>query len=542
MYETFSLTVSFFQKVSFGVSNMKVFISYDRDNKLLCDKVKDDLESVSSIVALRDTSDHEYGENLKERIRTEQIKSSDVVIVLITKESVNSDWVKTEIAWADEQGKRIVPIVEEGVEWTSIPSLDSEAEYVQYDPSDYSSMLKELKNFAKDLASTANTSLNKGSQSGKKGSSLGLIDSDTIDRVKMVKTEDFTPILRKQLVDNAEDVIRNFFSDPSFGTFVNIGTLSTDSDTVIMREDTLINLLQASHRGSGKAFRYAGYKTGILFGVGLIDWLLDKTKKVMKRPALPRHSRDLINTAIDIDERSSWGEIQLGELKRNGAHQTWKAPISISKSFLGKSSTNKSEDKIKFQEVYPIFWQTYLESTFTAALATWGGVRESESKDHDVQRLQAKIEKKEEGSEDLNFKLKVFSPPLYGKTYHNIQQELLLPYLNEEYKTVHGRARTTIEGFMRELSGAEETERENLPNGFQWLVRNVSDEAKEAVATLQRARNSLHKGTHVPGDVSKNQASRDLKLAAGAIFMAMRDLSEEEIDEKELQNQITPSN
>jgi len=72
------------------------------------------------------------GEQLAKKV-FEQIRSSDCVAVLLTRNGMRSNWVQQEIGFAISSRKPLIPLVERGVERKDLGALQRR-EFIQYDP------------------------------------------------------------------------------------------------------------------------------------------------------------------------------------------------------------------------------------------------------------------------------------------------------------------------------------------------------------------------------------------------------------------------
>lgn len=88
------------------------------------------------------------GERLDKKI-TNQIKSSDCVVVLLTQNGIRSNWVQQEIGIA-LNNKPIIPIVEKGIDQRELAILQG-IEYIEYDSLQYQQALTKLSTYIKKL-------------------------------------------------------------------------------------------------------------------------------------------------------------------------------------------------------------------------------------------------------------------------------------------------------------------------------------------------------------------------------------------------------
>jgi hypothetical protein len=79
-----------------------------------------------------------------------QIRGSDCIVVLLTRNGMRSTWVHQEIGYSLEQSKPIIPIVEKGVESKDLGALQGK-EYVEYDPHRYDEAINKLVSYVESL-------------------------------------------------------------------------------------------------------------------------------------------------------------------------------------------------------------------------------------------------------------------------------------------------------------------------------------------------------------------------------------------------------
>lgn len=84
------------------------------------------------------------GKRLSEKI-SENIESSDCVLVLLTQESVRSTWVQQEIGIAERANKLIIPVVERGVRVSGI--LEGR-EYIKFDKENPWNTIEDINRYA----------------------------------------------------------------------------------------------------------------------------------------------------------------------------------------------------------------------------------------------------------------------------------------------------------------------------------------------------------------------------------------------------------
>ena len=89
------------------------------------------------------------GQSLDEKV-FEQIRGSDCIVALLTRNGIRSNWVQQEIGYSLQRDKLVIPIVEKGVEPKDLASLQGR-EYIEYDPYQYQEALNRLSTYVKSL-------------------------------------------------------------------------------------------------------------------------------------------------------------------------------------------------------------------------------------------------------------------------------------------------------------------------------------------------------------------------------------------------------
>lgn len=79
-----------------------------------------------------------------------QIKKSDCIVALLTRNGMRSSWVQQEIGFSLQQGKTVIPIVEKGIEPKDLAALQGR-EYIEYDRYEYQQALNKLSTYVKSL-------------------------------------------------------------------------------------------------------------------------------------------------------------------------------------------------------------------------------------------------------------------------------------------------------------------------------------------------------------------------------------------------------
>jgi len=71
------------------------------------------------------------GERLDKKV-FEQIKKSDCIVALLTRNGMRSSWVQQEIGYSLQRDKPVIPMVEKGIESKDLAALQGR-EYIEYD-------------------------------------------------------------------------------------------------------------------------------------------------------------------------------------------------------------------------------------------------------------------------------------------------------------------------------------------------------------------------------------------------------------------------
>ncbi len=89
------------------------------------------------------------GERLDKKV-FEQIKKSDCIVVLLTRNGMRSSWVQQEIGYSLQRDKPVIPMVEKGIEPKDLAALQGR-EYIEYDRYQYQQALSKLSTYVKSL-------------------------------------------------------------------------------------------------------------------------------------------------------------------------------------------------------------------------------------------------------------------------------------------------------------------------------------------------------------------------------------------------------
>lgn len=89
----------------------KIFISYSHNNIDKVELIVNELKKHSILEALVIASNREAGKLLSEKVKT-GIKDAQIILPIITEESINEQWINQEIGYATALNKKIMPIVQ----------------------------------------------------------------------------------------------------------------------------------------------------------------------------------------------------------------------------------------------------------------------------------------------------------------------------------------------------------------------------------------------------------------------------------------------
>jgi len=113
----------------------KVFIAYGEEDKEFAESIYESVEKLG-LECYAFTKVHRSGNWIPET-DLEEIKSSEYFVVIITSNSINSQWVNQEIGVAYALGKRFIPICEENI-ISEIKGFIQNVECIRYRTGSYS--------------------------------------------------------------------------------------------------------------------------------------------------------------------------------------------------------------------------------------------------------------------------------------------------------------------------------------------------------------------------------------------------------------------
>jgi len=91
----------------------EIFISYSRDDKDLVHPFVEQINQTLSIDCWIDLKGIEGGDEFEEVIM-KAINECQIVLFMLSDNSLKSDWTKREVYYAEDEGKRIVPVLVNG--------------------------------------------------------------------------------------------------------------------------------------------------------------------------------------------------------------------------------------------------------------------------------------------------------------------------------------------------------------------------------------------------------------------------------------------
>lgn len=89
------------------------------------------------------------GERIDKKV-FEEIKRSDCIVALLTRNGIRSNWVQQEIGYSLQCNKPVIPVVEKGIDPKDLAAL-SGREYIEYDPHQYQQGLIKLSTYIRSL-------------------------------------------------------------------------------------------------------------------------------------------------------------------------------------------------------------------------------------------------------------------------------------------------------------------------------------------------------------------------------------------------------
>src|SRR5436305_7593223 len=111
------------------MSNKKIYISSSqRDSDLAHDLAKRLDKPGLQVMTPAGSVDGE--DNIKNKV-TEELRKADEIIMILTKNSVDSQWLLFELGYATSLGKHVTPLIQ-GIESEELPDIIKQMEYVKY--------------------------------------------------------------------------------------------------------------------------------------------------------------------------------------------------------------------------------------------------------------------------------------------------------------------------------------------------------------------------------------------------------------------------
>lgn len=108
----------------------KIFISASSKDLDLARDLAKRLDKSGLKVVMPKPAESANGEYIKARIR-EVLQTVSEVIVILTQNSVNNQWVMFEIGYATSSGVHVTPIIQ-GIEPRELPEIIKQMDYVKY--------------------------------------------------------------------------------------------------------------------------------------------------------------------------------------------------------------------------------------------------------------------------------------------------------------------------------------------------------------------------------------------------------------------------
>jgi nucleoside 2-deoxyribosyltransferase len=107
----------------------KIFISSSRRDSDLAHDLAKRLDK-AGLKVIPPAENIDAGESIKAKIR-EELRKADEVIVVLTKNSLDSQWLLFEMGYATSLGKHVTPLIQ-GIEPKELPEIIKQMEYVKY--------------------------------------------------------------------------------------------------------------------------------------------------------------------------------------------------------------------------------------------------------------------------------------------------------------------------------------------------------------------------------------------------------------------------
>jgi nucleoside 2-deoxyribosyltransferase len=89
------------------------------------------------------------GERLDEKV-FEQIRKSDCIVALLTRNGMRSNWVQHELGYSLREGKPVIPLVQKGADVRDLGALQIR-EYIEYNPYQYDDAFSKLVSYVESL-------------------------------------------------------------------------------------------------------------------------------------------------------------------------------------------------------------------------------------------------------------------------------------------------------------------------------------------------------------------------------------------------------
>lgn len=107
-----------------------IFFSHNSSDRQWCEWLAADAEELDITVYLAEHDPHP-GQNLADKVK-DNIKQSNALVVLLTKNSASSSFVNQEVGYALAKKKLVIPLVQPGVSSDQLAMLQG-VEYIEFD-------------------------------------------------------------------------------------------------------------------------------------------------------------------------------------------------------------------------------------------------------------------------------------------------------------------------------------------------------------------------------------------------------------------------
>jgi curved DNA-binding protein CbpA len=170
----------------------QIFLSYSRKDTHIMQWVRDDLRANGFVVWTDETLTP--GTESWQREIESAIEAASGLVVVLSPDAKESEWVRREINYANQQGVRVFPLVARGVDREAIPFSLSEAQYADI-RKDYAKGIQQLvKGISQHVQGAAPASIVAGAHPGR----------DVEREISITLTEAYYGMAKKIVTDDSE--------------------------------------------------------------------------------------------------------------------------------------------------------------------------------------------------------------------------------------------------------------------------------------------------------------------------------------------------